>query len=407
MPDAPGDAPPEIPAPDALVPDAPAPRTSATGDDLAWLRPSVRDIPAYRGPRTAADFADDATGAPVRLLHLNESPYPPPPRAVAAIRAAAGSVGRYPDIRAARLAAALAARTGVPADRIVLGAGSDELVHLVCEITVGPGDSCVMPWPTFPRYAVTTRIVGGEAVKVPLAAEGANDAGALLAAIDNRTRTLWCCTPNPPSGGMMDAGALRRLALGVPDNVLLAVDEAYHEFGRHAGGPDALAILRERRGPWLVLRTFSKAWGLGGIRVGYALCGSDAVAGALRKTKLQYNVSSLAQAAALAALEDGAYLEDVLDRIAAERTRLADGLRRLGLAPLPSAANFVSAELDRDAFPVMEALAARRILVRDWRDPGHPRHIRITVGTPEDTDAVLDALGDILRDPPPEGSAPL
>lgn len=369
-------------------------RTDHDTDARSWLRPSVRGLPAYEGPKTAADVG----AGEARLLHLNESPYPPSPRAIEAIRNFGDRLNRYPDIHARALANALSARTGAPADRIVFGAGADELVQLVCGITTGPGDAAVMPWPTFPRYASATRIAGGEAIKTPLDDGGANDAEALLAAVDDRTRAVWCCTPNPPSGGMMGAAALRRLAAGAPENVLLAVDEAYHEYGRHAGGPDVLAALGDRRGPWLVLRTFSKAYGLGAVRMGYALCGSTEVADALRKTKLQYNANAPGQAAALAALEDDAYLRRTLDLTAAERTRLADGLAALGLKPLPTAANFVSAELPCDAAGVMRALADRGILTRSWRDPGHPRHIRITVGLPDDTDAVLAALKDVLED---------
>lgn len=363
-------------------------------DSLAWLRPTVRDIPVYKAPKTAADVDPGK----VRVLHLNESPYPPSPKAIEAIRNFGENLNRYPDIQVRALSEALSARTGIPADQIVFGAGTDELVHFICEITTGPGDVAVMPWPTFPRYALTTRIEGGESIKVPLNDAGANDASALLAAINNRTRTVWCCTPNPPSGGMMDEAALRQLAEGVPENILLAVDEAYHEYGRHAGGPDVLSALKDRRGPWLVLRTFSKAYGLGGVRVGYALCGSAEVSDALRKTKLQYNTNSLGQVAALAALEDDTYLEKTLDLMATERTRLADGLSALGLKPLPTSANFVSAELPCDAAEVMRALADRDILTRDWRDPGHPRHIRITVGLPDDTDTVLAAMKEILEE---------
>tara|TARA_Y100001934_G_scaffold281182_1_gene390059 strand:+ start:7216 stop:8340 length:1125 start_codon:yes stop_codon:yes gene_type:complete len=359
---------------------------------LAWLRPTVRDIPDYKGPKTASDVDLDK----VRILHLNESPHPPSPKAIEAIQNFSENLNRYPDIYVRALSDALSDRTGIPPEQIVFGAGTDELVHFICEITTGPGDVAVMPWPTFPRYALTTRIEGGESIKVPLNDAGANDADALLAAINNRTRTVWCCTPNPPSGGMMDESALRQLADGVPENVLLAVDEAYHEYGMHAGGPDVLDAIKHRRGPWLVLRTFSKAYGLGAVRVGYALCGSVEVANALSKTKLQYNTNSLGQAAALAALEDDDYLQKTLDLMATERSRLAEGLSSLGLKPLPTAANFVSAALPCNAAEVMKALAERNILTRDWRDPGHPRHIRITVGLPDDTDAVLAAMTEIL-----------
>jgi histidinol-phosphate aminotransferase len=367
--------------------------TQADAAGPSWITAAVRALPPYKGPTQLADFP---SGSRIHALHLNECPYPPSPRVVATIAAAAGQINRYPDIPARALAAALAARTGVPPSCIVFGTGSDELIHLICEVALRGGDRVVVPAPTFPRYAMSGRILGAEVKRVRIDAAGANDAAGLVAAIDGRTRVVFCCTPNPPSGGMMDAAALDRLARGTPDDVLLAVDEAYYEFGRHAGGPDAAEVLRSRRGAWVVLRTFSKAYGLAALRVGYALCGSEEVAGALRKIKLQYNVTSLGQVAALAALSDEAHLRTTLDNTARERQRLADGMTRLGLKPLPSAANFVSAEVPMAASTCMTELQKRRVLIRDWRDPDYPNHIRVTVGLPDDTDAVVAALGGVL-----------
>lgn len=364
----------------------------------AWLKPAIAGMPPYKGPETMADFA---TGRRMRLLHLNECPYPPSSKVIEAMQAHAGTLNRYPDIFARPLAAALAERTGVPADHIVFGCGSDEIIHLFCEITIGPGDAAVMPNPTFPRYSLSTRILGGNAIKVPLDPAGNNDAAGLVGAITAQTRIVFCSTPNAPSGGMMDAVAIERLAQGVPAEVLLIVDEAYHEFGRHAGGPDVLEIVRRRRGDWAVIRTFSKAYGLGALRIGYALCGSAAVAEALRRAKLQFNVTTLSQAAALAALSDPAHLAMVLDGNARERRRLGEGMAQLGLAPMPSSANFVSAEVPGEAALVIGGLRERGILIRDWRDPGYMRHIRITVGLADDTDAVLAGLAEILADARP------
>jgi histidinol-phosphate aminotransferase len=366
---------------DASRPASPAP---------AWLKATVAALPAYRGPQTAA-----SVGA-MRMLHLNESPYPPSPRAIEAFIAATGSLNRYPDIHAASLAGALAERTGVAPEHIIFGCGSDELIHLLCEITLGPGDELVIPAPSFPRYALSARILGATPVRTKLDAGGANDAAALARAVTGRTRAVFCCTPNPPSGGLMSGGALADLVRDIPDSVLLVVDEAYHEFGRHAGGPDVLAALRRRRGPWVVLRTFSKAYGLAGARVGYALCGSDAVADALRKIKMQFNITVASQAAALAALQDEVYLQKTLDAVARERTRLSEGMTALGLSPFPTAANFVSVRLAMPAATAAEEFRKRNILIRDWRDPEHLQEIRITVGLPEDTDAVLTALREIV-----------
>lgn len=360
-----------------------------------WLTPAVRALPAYRGPQTIADLRK----LPGRQLplHLNESPHPPSPRAIAAARDSLGDLNRYPDIHAHALAGAIAARTGVPASRIVFGVGSDELIQLICEVTLKPGDRCVVPAPSFPRYAVSARLQGAVPHRVKLDAEGANDAVGLIAAVDARTPVMFACTPNPPSGGMMTAAAVIALATQVPATTLLVVDEAYHEFGRHAGGPDALAALARRKGPWIALRTFSKAYALAGLRVGYALCGSEVEAEALRRAKLQFNVTVPAQAAALAAIEDQAHLDATLAAVAAERAQLSAGLRGLQLRVYPSAANFVSADLGIPSLEVMQALAARGIHVRDWRDPEHTTQLRITVGLPTDTDAVLAELRDILH----------
>lgn len=365
-----------------------------TETSRTWLRDSIKLIPDYKGP----SIVQDTQAAGLRLLHLNESPYPPSPRAIEAVKNFGPSFNRYPDIRALKLSKALSVRTGIPHEQIIFGAGTDELVHLICQITIGAGDTAVMPWPTFPRYSLTTQIQGGKSIKVPLNEMGANDTKGLLASINSTTRTIWCCTPNPPSGGMMGQEELQELAQSVPENILLVVDEAYHEFGIHAGGPDILAIMNKRKGPWLVLRTFSKAYGLGALRIGYALCGSTEVSEALMKTKLQYNTNSLAQVAALAALDDQQYLEKTLDKIAIERDRLAMGLSTLGIKALPSAANFVSAQMTNTAAKVINKLAKNKILIRDWRDPDYLKHIRITVGLPDDTDAVISNLAIILRE---------
>ena len=367
-----------------------------TTHEPAWIRPPVAALPRPGlGSPGAADFA--GPNAPkVHMLHFNESPYPPSPKAIEAVQAIAGSLNRYPDSQGKALAQALSLRTGISAGRIVFGCGSDEIIHDVCTFALGPGDHAVVPAPTFPSFGMEARIQGATPIRVKLTAAGANDTAGLVAAVTDRTRVVFCCTPNPPTGGFVDAAGIEEIATGVPETVLLVVDEAYHEFGRHAGGPDVLPILAKRRGPWVVMRTFSKAYGLAGARLGYALCGSDEVAEAIRKVKLHFGATATAQAAALAALEDDAHLDKVVAAVARERERLSKGLKGLGLKVFPSAANFVSAVMPIPAARVMEELRQRRILIRDWRDPEHLREIRITVGLSEDTDAVLAALRDIL-----------
>lgn len=374
-------------------------KATETTHEPAWIRPPVAALPrAGLGSPGAADFA--GPNAPkVHMLHFNESPYPPSPKAIEAVQAIAGNLNRYPDSQGKALAQALSLRTDIPAARIVFGCGSDEIIHDVCTFALSPGDHAVVPAPTFPSFAMEARIQGATPIRVRLTAAGANDTAGLVAAVTDRTRVVFCCTPNPPTGGFVDAAGIEEIARGVPESVLLVVDEAYHEFGRHAGGPDVLPILAKRRGPWVVMRTFSKAYGLAGARLGYALCGSDEVAEAIRKVKLHFGATATAQAAALAALEDDAYLDKVVAAVARERERLSAGLKLLGLKVFPSAANFVSAVMPIPAARVMEELRKRRILIRDWRDPEHLQEIRITVGLAEDTNAVIAALRDILLAP--------
>jgi histidinol-phosphate aminotransferase len=367
-------------------------------DPMAWAAAAVRALPQYRKPPTFADFPDPATRP--RLIHLNESPSPPSPRAIQAAIDATRDLNRYPDIAGRALARAIGKRLDVPPDRIVLGCGSDELIHFSTVVSLAAGDEAVVPAPSFPRYALSAKLAGAAPVRARIDARGACDADSILRAIGPRTRLVVACTPNPPSGGMMEETALRALVRGVPDDVLLLLDEAYFEFGKRDGGPDALTILRGRKGPWLSTRTFSKAYALAALRIGYAICGDDSVAEALRRARLQFDVPTPSQAAALAAFEDAAYLDASVARVTAERTRLAAGLAALGLKVWPSAANFVSCTLAGPAAPAMDALARDGILVRDWRDPEYTNELRVGVGTDADTDAVLASLARHLRATP-------
>jgi histidinol-phosphate aminotransferase len=334
---------------------------------------------------------------PVRALHLNECPYPPSPRVVEAIRNAASEVNRYPDAQCRALAAALHARTGIDPQRIVFGTGSEELLNLTTLLALDPGDAVVASTPSFGRYMRSTQLAGGQPIRVRLHADGRNDVEALVAAITPRTRILYCALPNNPTGWNNSAAEIAYLATRTPESVLLAIDEAYYEFARHAGGPDVLAILAERRGPWIVMRTFSKAYCLAGLRLGYALCSSADAASALQRGRTAFNANVLVQAAALAALEDGAHLKMVLDSCATERARLDAGLRELGLKPLPTVTNFMSIPAPMKATQVVEAMQARGILIGHWTEGGRDDVIRISIGLPEDTDAVLAAMAEILE----------
>ncbi len=358
------------------------------------LRRTVAALPPHRSPQIEEDFPGVA--GPLRRMSLNESADPPSPKVIAAVQAAVAGANRYPDPRARALAAAISDRTEVPVSRIVFGNGSHELIMLMGTAFMEVGSRIVVPNPSFQPYQSTAKIAGAEVVAVPLDGDGANDVDALLAACSSAPRMVIAATPNNPTGALLSQAALDRLIAGVPEAVLLVIDEAYFEFGQLAGGPDVLRALKARKGPWLVLRTFSKAYNLAGLRVGYALASHDEIVEGINRVRGVFNVNRLAQAAALAALGDEPYARASQKRTAAERDRLAVGLKGLGLSPLPSAANFVAVRTPKPAAEVVGALARQGIMIVPVGGPPYDHHIRITIGTAEDTDAVLAALKSVL-----------
>lgn len=342
-------------------------------------------LPAFHAPPQTAAHRPEAR------LHLNEPSFPPAPGVLAALRRAELALGRYPDGAGTALRGALAARLGVDDARIVLGAGSDELIALSAATFLAPGAHCVVPTPSFPRYRTCALLQGAALREVPVDAGGALDVDAMAIAACGAT-LVFAASPNNPTGGLLAARELQRFVTQIDGQALLVLDEAYFEFGRAAGGPDGLAALAGRGGPWMVLRTFSKAYGLAGLRVGYAVVSDPALADALNRSRSLFNVGALAQAAALAALADERYAIEQVGRTVAARERLRAQLEALGLTCLPSAANFLAAALPLSARDAIGQLAAEGILVAPVGPAPFDRHIRITIGADADHERLLAAL---------------
>lgn len=357
-----------------------------------FLSPAVRSLNAFGGVQTATSLAREGVLHNPVLLHLNECPYPPSPRVIEAVSHAVAAVNRYGDPRPGALAAMIAARTGVAAANIVIGNGSDEILGLVPQMALGSGDSAVMPTPSFPRYRLGTCAMGAEARLVRNLEDGRNDVAGLLGAIDASTKVVFACTPNNPSGAPLPQEEIRALVQGVPEDVLLVVDEAYYEFDAAQGGIGALPELQRRRGPWLATRTLSKAYAIAGMRIGYGLAGSPEVAHGLVRVKLNFNLSCLAVVAAEAALADEAYAQDCISRALAERERVSGLIKNMGYRTLPSRANFVSFDYGPKAASVISHLVEQGIFLREWRDPGYETFIRMTIGLPQENDRALAAV---------------
>jgi len=361
------------------------------------VRPGLAVVEPYEPGRPIEDVQRELGLESVIKLASNEGPYPPMPRAIAAMAAAAAEQRMYPDPGAWALRDALAGRLRLDPSQVLVGNGADSLVKLVCMTCLDAGEALVMAWPSFPSWRQGAMVQGAEAVCAPLAADGFYDLDALLAAVDERTKLAVVVSPNNPCGGAVDAGALVDFLDRLPAHVLPVLDEAYFEY-LPPGSHDGAALVREGR-PFVVLRTFSKAFALAGLRVGYMLA-PPALIRELHRVRNAFDVNGVAQAAALGSLADAdEHLPERVGLAVAERERLADGLRALGLAPLPSQANFVFVEVGADrARAAYEALLARGVIVRPARAFGAPGGLRITAGWPEENDRFLAAMADVLAE---------
>lgn len=339
----------------------------------ARLRPAMAALPAYVPGRKVP-------GAIV--LASNESPYGLLPSVSAVLAQQAAGVSRYPDMTATRLIEAIAAHHGVEPGRVAVGAGSVEVCGQLASATVETGDEVVFGWRAFEAYPIISAVAGGTAVRVPLH-DHVHDVDAMAAAVTDRTRLIFLCNPNNPTGTAVGRDELLRLADAIPDDVLLVVDEAYREYVDPDAVPDAFVLLGDRANV-VITRTFSKAFALAGLRVGYCLAHPE-VAAAVRKCQVPFSVSGLAQAAAIAALGD---LEEVGRRAkitVAERDRVRAELLELGYDVPPSQANFVWLPLGEESAAFATHCLDGGVVVRPFAGEG----VRVTIGTDAENDTFL------------------
>jgi histidinol-phosphate aminotransferase len=356
-------------------------------------RPAVQQLPAYRPGRNPADLAREIGVERAVKLASNEVAFPPLPAVVEALTTAAGETNRYPDNGAVVLTAALAERYGVDAAQVATGCGAVMLCQQLVQSFNDPGTSLAFAWRSFEMYPLLARVAGARAVQVPLVPgrpggpADTHDLDALAAAVDDSTRVVFVCNPNNPTGTAVRAPALERFLDAVPAETLVVLDEAYREFVTDPDVPDGVELMRGRPNV-AVLRTFSKAWGLAGLRVGYLLAEDPAVAEAVRRTYVPFSVSTLAQAAAVAALSSADEVRRRCAAVTAERERLTAALRERGLEVSDSQANFVWLPVGERTGELAAALEARAVITRPFAGEG----IRVTVGTPEEDDVFLAAL---------------
>jgi histidinol-phosphate aminotransferase len=353
----------------------------------------IRRIPVYP---VAGGYAQDA---PLVRMASNESPYPPLPAVREAIDRALSSLNRYPDPSNSLLRRRLSERYGVPMSRITVGNGSCDILLAAGEALLEPGAELVYAWPSFSVYPHLSAASGATAVTVPLDASARHDLEAMLAEITVATRLVLVCNPNNPTSTAVPLPAIAEFLGEVPPHVCVIVDEAYCEFNL-SGDPDASIGLLERHPNLALLRTFSKVHGLCGLRVGFALCGSEALPQALDQVRQPFFCNALAQAAALEALEHQDAVEERVALTVAERLAMTERLRELGIEVADSQANFCWLQLgeDRDEAEIMRGLQERGVLVRSGAALGSATPaLRVTYGLPQENERFLQALAEMLE----------
>jgi histidinol-phosphate aminotransferase len=343
----------------------------------ARLRPELADIPAYTPGKTVPGAIK---------LASNETVHGPLPSVREAIAAATETINRYPDNGQVELkehlAAFLSKDGDFPPERIAVGCGSVSLCQQLIQITCTVGDEAVFGWRSFEVYPLQVRVAGAVPVQVPLR-DHTFDLDAMLAAVTERTRLIFVCNPNNPTSTVVDPDELARFVAGVPSDILVCIDEAYVEYIRDGLLPDSLSLARKYPNV-VVLRTFSKAYGLAGLRVGYAV-GDPEVITALGKVYVPFTASTISQAAAIASVQAAGELLARTDTVVAERRRVSAELARLGYTVPSSQANFVWLPLGDDTLDFAQRAAEARVLVRPYGTEG----ARVSIGAPAENDAFL------------------
>jgi histidinol-phosphate aminotransferase len=364
-------------------------------DFLALAQPGVQQLSPYVPGKPVDELARELDLDPASIVKLasNENPLGPSPKALEAIRGELAELTRYPDGNGFELKSRLASRCGVQITQVTLGNGSNDILDLVARAYLAPGLNAVFSQYAFAVYPIATQAVGAQGKAVPAQAYG-HDLEAMLAAIDENTRVVFIANPNNPTGTWFGPDALERFLARVPSNVLVVLDEAYIEYAEGDELPDGLQYLA-RYDNLLVSRTFSKAYGLAALRVGYAICSAQ-IADVLNRVRQPFNVNSLALAAACAALDDAEYLVQSRQVNDAGMAQLEAGLRELGLSWIASKGNFIAVDFGRDTAAINQALLHEGVIVRPVAGYGMPNFLRVSIGLPAENARFLAALGKVL-----------
>jgi histidinol-phosphate aminotransferase len=357
------------------------------------VRRRIYDIESWPAGKPIEQLMEELGLSELARMATNENPLGPSPKAVAAMEEAIRHVNFYPDGPCLRLKRKLGMRLGVSEDMITFGNGADSCIRMVASAFLSDGDEVVMADPTFPVYSVFTRVMGGQEVFVPLA-EHRHDLPSMKSRIGPRTKLACICNPNNPTGSIVSRSELDEFMHDLPSHVIVVLDEAYFDFVSDPQYPNGLDYVAEGCNI-IVMRTFSKLYGLAGLRIGYMVAGRE-ITSVLERVREPYMVSGVSEEAALAALEDREFVERVIENNNRNKRLLCRELDRLGLEYVPSHTNFIFVDLKKDAKKVADALLRRGFLIRPGTPWKLPTCVRITFGTEAQTAAFARALGQAL-----------
>ncbi len=359
----------------------------------ALASPYVKGLSPYVPGKPIEEVERELGIADAVKLASNENPLGPSPRALEAIAAGLKNLHRYPDGGGHALKQRLARRFALTPDHVILGNGTNELLELVARVFLTPGDEALYAHPAFVVYDMVAQVTGARKVRIPLR-DHTHDLEAMAAAITPRTRLVFISNPNNPTGTCVPPEAIARFMARVPDHAVVVFDDAYYEYLPAHLQPDTVRYVREDR-PVLVLRTFSKIYGLAGLRIGYGLA-PPALNEILNRVRQPFNTNDLAQRGALAALDDDEHVERCRRLNEEGKDYLRGQLEGLGVRAIPTAANFVLVDVGRSGPAMAEALLRRGVIVRPVAGAGLPTHLRVTIGTPTENRQFIAALRAVL-----------
>lgn len=374
------------------------------------VRDEVRAIAPYNSGLTLDEVRARYQVGKIAKLGSNENPLGPSPKLKSLFGDYCDLVRLYPDPQGRALCSRLGGAFGVDQDRVILGNGSEDLIGVICRSVVRPGDRVTTLYPSFPLHEDYTLLMGGTVERVTIAPDLTVDMDALLAAVARRPRMVMFSNPMNPVGSWLTPDQLTRVIEVLDPQTLIVVDEAYAEYAAGDDYPSAAQLLSKTQCNWVVLRTFSKAYGLAGLRIGYGLVSDASLCDFFNRARTPFNTNAIAQASAIVALEDLHHLQKSVDQALGERERMKRALETMGqqgsdlnsqaLRIAPSKCNFLFVDTGQNGTDVAEELLKQGVIVKPWKQPGFERFIRVSVGSPEENDQFLTAFAGIMGPEP-------